>query len=659
MRHEDPGRRAWTWRLLLIGLLLAGTWLRWAALGPMSREMLHHDEAYKAIDALNLLREFRLTPFLPGNFGHESGWVYLLMPFLLALGEGIFAVRFAAAVNGVLTLTAAHRLGRELFGRRAAVWGVGALSVLYWHLHTSQLALRANLYLSLGTLAAGVLLTAYRKPRRSHWALGGALLGGLAYTYFASVAWGAYLGLGLLVVAVTDRRRRRGALLALAMGLVIALPMANYARLHPEQVLSRSATVSAGSAAQVVANGHAWLRAFFVRGDPNAFFNLPERPILGPITGTLGALGLLGMAARRRWRLPGLALLGWAGAALAPSLFSGGAPHFMRGVGLTVPIGLVIGVGAEVLTGGVEGAARRGRPSGAAWAGAPAVALVLPLALLAGVGVVTYRDFYERWLPHPEAFTAKEVHINRAANIIKAETKPDLPVYFTPFSSTHPVVNFRARDLAPRPEGAFNSHECLVVPDSGGIYVSLSLYEPSLAERLGRWAPVTTLHTDDVLVDGVPRYAIYRIEAPPPPADPAGQFGDQFAVWLLSELPEAVTAGGELPVTVGVRALRPPEIAPSLFLHLYGSPTPYEGGAMWSQADSQLCTTYAAHLWRSSEMIIQSFDLPVPAGLPDGRYEIAMGLYPFPDGTRLPVTEPGDTVHDYVTLATVEVASEL
>ena len=120
----------WTWRMLLIGLLLAGTLLRWASLGPMSREMLHHDEAYKAIDALNLLRDFRLTPFLPGNFGHESGWVYLLMPFLVTLGGGIFAVRFVAAVNGMLTLAATHRLTRELFGPRVGVWSVGALSVL-------------------------------------------------------------------------------------------------------------------------------------------------------------------------------------------------------------------------------------------------------------------------------------------------------------------------------------------------------------------------------------------------------------------------------------------------------------------------------------------------------------------------------------------------
>ncbi len=660
-RGIDVSRRclgpAWSWRLLLIGLLLGGTLLRWAALGPMSREMLHHDEAYKAVDALNLLRDFRLTPFLPGNFGHESGWVYLLMPFLLALGSGIFAVRFTAAVNGVLTLAAAYRLGRELFGRRAGVWGVGALSVLYWHVHVSQLALRGNLYLFLGTLAAGVLLTAYRKQRSHLWVVGGALLGLLAYTYFASVLWGAYLGLGLVSIILFDRRRRRDAILALLVGSVIALPMAHYARLHPDQVLARSTTVSARSLPQLLANGRAWLQALFVRGDANAFFNLPERPILGPFTGLLGALGLLGVAARRRWRLPGSLLLGWALAALVPSLFSNYAPHFFRGIGLTVPLALVLGAGGAVLYDAADSMLSRMRLSGPAKAATRAVTFALPLALLGGAGLRTYRDFHMRWLQHPEAFTAMEVHVNRAANLIKAETTPDTHVYFSPFTPAHPVVILRGRDLAPRPVGAFNSHECFVVPEAEATYVSLTLYEPSFAETLAQWADVTTLCADVTNAAPRPRYTVFSAD---PHAlvtsEPDGQFDHAFSVWLLTALPDTVVPGASVSLTLGIRALQPPEIDPSLFIHLYGIPTPYEGGTMWSQADSQLCTSYPAHLWRPDETIIQSFVLPVPADAPPGDYVIAMGLYPFPDGTRLPVTAPRGSEHDYVVLKTLRIA---
>ncbi|MGC9349111.1 MAG: hypothetical protein ACP5JG_13280 [Anaerolineae bacterium] len=432
------------------------------------------------------------------------------------------------------------------------------------------------------------------------------------------------------------------------VALVVALPMANYARTHPDQVLARSTTVSARSIEQVVGSGRAWFLALFRRGEPNALFNLPERPILDPFTGVLGALGLLGLVARRRWRLPGLLLVGWAIAALVPSLFSNYAPHFLRGAGFTVPLALVLGVGATSL-----GLILR-RLS------LPQAVQSLPLLLLVGAGIISGRDFHQGWLRHPETFIAMEVHVNRAANLVQAETSSDTHVYFSPFTPAHPVIILRARDLAPRPVGAFDSHECLVVPDAGttAVYTSLTRFEPGLADALARWADVRTLYVDETLVDGLPRYSVFSADPLPlTSSPPAGRFGDQFAVWTLSELPDAVAPRTDVAITLGVRALRPPEITPSLFIHLYGIPTPYEGGEMWSQADSQLCTTYPAHLWRASETIIQSFVLPVPAEAPPGDYLMAMGLYPFPEGTRLPVSEPQENPHDYVVLKALEVSA--
>jgi hypothetical protein len=271
-----------------------------------------------------------------------------------------------------------------------------------------------------------------------------------------------------------------------------------------------------------------------------------------------------------------------------------------------------------------------------------------------------------------------EVHANRAANLIASETKPDTPVYFSPFTPAHPVVILRGRDLAPRPVSAFNSHECFVVQDTGAgraVYVSLTVYEPGFEETLSRWAAVSTLYADAVGAAAPrPRYSVFTADARAlTAAEPVGRFGaraespmgdraespigDRFAVWSLSERPTTITAGTSIPVTVGVRALAPPEIAPSLFLHLYGIPTPYDGGTMWSQADSQLCTSYPAHLWRTSETIVQSFVLPVPADAPPGRYLIAMGLYPFPDEPRLPVTVPEGNDHNYVVLSEVQVTA--
>jgi hypothetical protein len=353
--------------------------------------------------------------------------------------------------------------------------------------------------------------------------------------------------------------------------------------------------------AALVANTKAWGRALFQVGDPNVLFNLPERPILDPLLGVLGA-----------------------GAATLSSVLG-----------------------------------RFG------WLAASRALLVL---LFLAAGIVTERDFRNRWLTHPETFVVMEMHINEAANLVREDTGPDTFVYFSPFTLAHPVVILRGQDLAPRPIGAFNSHECWVVPDGAasaeGIphgaaaYISLTIYEPSFADQLSRWADVLLLYEDVADLAPRPRYSVYAaMPAMPESVGPVVQFGDQFKVRRLSPLPETVSPGMTLTVTVGVRALRTPEIAPSLFLHLYSIPTPYEGGTMWSQADSQLCTSYPAHLWRREETVLQSFALLVPAEAPAGDYVIAMGMYPFPDGARVPVVSPRENDWDYVGLQELEVVA--
>ena len=652
----NAGASWWPQRLLIFMLLLLGALLRWTALAPMSTTMLHYDEAFNAVDALGLMRDFRLTPFLPGNFGRESGWAYWLIPFLATLGRGLVAIRFAATVAGLLAVLATYRLGRELFPsgppQRVAIWAMGSIGVLYWHVHLSHLALRANLFVLVGTLSAALLLRAYRRERLRPWVAGGVSLGLLAYTYFASAAWGGYLGLLLLGVVAMDRRRRRGALMALGCAAVVAAPMAWYVVANTGQVLERTTTVSNVGVAALVANSKAWGRALFQVGDPNVLFNLPERPILDPLLGFLGVVGVAGLILNRRWRVQGLLILGLGVSALVPSLFSNFAPHFLRGSGFIVPLCLVLGAGGATLSSVLE---RFGRL---------AESRVLLVLLLVAAGIVTERDFHNRWLTHPETFVVMEMHINEAANLVREETEPHTFVYFSPFTLAHPVVILRGQDLAPRPIGAFNSHECWVVPDAaasgdgGAAYISLTLYEPSFADQLSRWADVSLLYEDVADPAPRPRYSVYAATpAMPESIGPVVQFGDQFEVRRLSPLPETVSPGTMLTVTMGVRALRTPEIAPSLFLHLYSIPTPYEGGTMWSQADSQLCTSYPAHLWTSEETVIQSFTLAVPAGVPEGDYVIGMGLYPFPAGARVPVVSPRENDWDYVGLQELEVVA--
>jgi hypothetical protein len=610
------------------------------------RTMLHYDEAYHAMDAVNVLRDPRLMPFFPGNFGREGGFVYWALPFVASLPGDPLAMRLAAVLLSLLTLAAAARLAKEAIGPWAAVWTTAALSALYWHVHVSQLALRANLYVTVGTLAAAWLLRAHRTRETGHWIAAGVATGLLGYTYFTSLVWMGVLGLTMLVWLALDRARRRGALIAGTCALLVFLPMVIYAVRHPDYVLGRPSTVAALSRQLLVHNARAWARAWFQAGDPNWTFNLSGRPIFGPVLGALAAVGLIALIplARRRWIGPWI--LAWGAAALMPSLLSNQAPHFLRAVGVTVPLAVILGAGAA----GVARVAVR--------ATGIEVVAALPLLLFLYPGWQTYRDFHHRWLEHPETFKLMEEPLNRAVDWMTgapAEVPMDARIYFSPYQPTHPVIVYRGLDLAPRPVGAFDSHQCQVGPVAGpAAYLSMTVFEPSFEAKLSQWFDTRVL----LAYDDEIRYTVFRTDPKHdglPAASADYRFGDVVEIRSLRAIPETAASGEVVPLTLGVRPLRTPDQPLSIFVHLYGDPLPAAGGQLWAQADSQICATYPVSLWNPEEMIIQPYDLVLPPDLPAGTYTLAMGVYLYPDGGRLPVIDPDPSVGDWVALQTLEV----
>lgn len=610
------------------------------------QDMLHYDEAYDAVDALSLLQSPRFTPFFPGNYGRESGWSYLLTPFIAILGGRAFSLRLAAVMVGTLTLVAEYALAREILGRRGATWATGILAVLYWHVHLSHLALRAILFPPVGALAFAALLRAQRTNALRWWLGSGVGLGLLAYTYFSSYPWILLALLMLVGWLALDPARRHGALLALGAAAVLFLPMVLYTVAHPALVLQRPSTVQAFSLQTLSGNLKSWAGAWFQQGDSNAEFNLPGRPILDLPTGALCLLGLAGLPhfARRRWQVGWT--VGWAVASLLPSLLSNQAPHFLRAIGLTLPLSLLAGAGALALERGLRRLAR------------PALAAGVPLLLLLYAGTGTYQDFQQRWLGQSEVFAVMEQHINRAISYLHSAAPEGAPIYFSPFSPTHPVLQFRNADLAPRHIGAIDSHCCQVVPDGPAIYVSLSMFEPDFASQLSRWADLSLL-AQDTGGEPSPRYSIYAATPRTGALWPAGAeqvvFADALQLRPLASLPPTVSPGATLNLQLAMKALHPLDRSYSMFVHLYGQPTPYEGGRIWSQGDQQICPSYTTNYWLPDETIIQEFKLSIPADVPPGRYTVAIGIYESPAGSRLPITAPSPMPWDYYAVQEVEV----
>ena len=620
-----------SWLLVLLLVLLSGVFLRWASLGKLS-SMSHTDEAWNGIDALDLLNHPRLTPFIPHNGGREAGWIYYEAIFVGLFGANPFALHLASAFMSVVTLAVMSRLGRELFGPPGALWAMAALAVFYWPVHISQQALRINSFIFMSTLTATALLMAERRKTLAAWIAAGVVLGLMTYTYFASFVLAPFCGALLAAQALftKDRQRRIGALVALLCAGVVMLPMGLYFLTHSTQFMERPASVFQLTPASLAYNLQHWAGAWFYQGDLNGEFNYPGRPILDVYIGILAVLGLPGLFILARQRRYGLVLVGWALVTWLPSLISDLPPHFSRAVGLTVPITLVLGAGAQWLASLLQRALRR---NWAQW---------LPLLLLAPAGYSVYIDLHTKWIDDLETYKFMEQHVNSGFNYLRSHALPGDSVYASPFPSDHPVVVFRQAELAPRHVAGFVSGQCLVVPDHRADYIAVTMYETHFADDLSQWAQVTTLDQDTAKGYPNPRYTVFAAVpdlARLHPADfPAARFDDWLDVRLLRPLSTTVRAGDTLSLVLGIQPFQKPQVYPSIFVHLYGTPSPYKGGKLWAQADSQVCASYAAPLWDTAETIIQTFSLALPPDLPPGQYTVAIGAYPAPAGKRMAVT---------------------
>lgn len=611
----------------LLCFLLLGAVLQFGGLGRMT-QMLNYDEAYYSVDALSLLTSPRFEPFFPANQGREGGWMYVLASAFAVSGVQPLVPRIVVMMVSFLTLAAVYRLGRETVGSRAAVWSVAGLAVLYWHVQIGHLALRANLFPLVGATAFAVLFLAYKHNKLGAWALAGVLFGLLVYTYPAGRLWIAY---GLLIQAwwlLRERDKRRGVILSLVLASILAVPMLWYTAMHPREALFRISGVATLNTQSITESLRRWAEAWFYRGELYAGHGLPGRPLLDTPLGALFLAGMLGLPwVARRARLAGW-VYGLAALSLAPSIFSELPPHQIRAVGTTIPIALALGAGAVLIERGL----RKAGP----------YAAVLPLALFCWAGVNTYRDV-QRWLALPDLSPIMEQHVHIGTDYVLGHVSAGTPVYFSPFTPEHPVVSFSKARLDAYPVGAFDGNTCLVISDRPAVYVSVTPFDPALASGLARWADVEVVAEDRAAPS--PRYTIYQAAAGQALLSAWGEgasttFGDRLALRILDPLPDTAHPGDTLPLTLAIRRLQAVDRPYHIFLHLYGNPTPYEGGPLWAQADARMCDSYPAFNWMEHEIVVQTYTLAVPAEIEPGEYTIVLGLYDPDNGIRLPPTSP-------------------
>lgn len=183
------------------------------------------------------------------------------------------------------------------------------------------------------------------------------------------------------------------------------------------------------------------------------------------------------------------------------------------------------------------------------------------------------------------------------------------------------------------------------------------------AARIAEIVPLERLDlpaNDDAALEG---YGLYRYTAEQPlrkpdfvlagqdaPAGLAPQATFGGGVRLLGcEPPAPVAPGTTLTVTCYWQATG--ELPPARytgFAHLL----PAAGGDLLAQDDHPLGRRYPLSAWGTDEVIRENHALAIPAGAPPGPYSIELGVYTWPDLTRLDVP---DDPNDVAVLGPVQV----
>ena len=648
------------WSLILIILFVAAA-LRLAALDIVPPG-LQHDEVFHGHDAVTVLLGYHPLYFT-SNAGNEPLFIYLMSATINLFGRNVLGIRMAAVICGLLTVVFTYLWIRRAYNPRTALIAAALLAVNFWPLFLSRVGLRAASLPMMAALAAYLLFRSsefgvHREAKAgdsvfhipgSAW-LAGIALGLALYTYPASRTLPIIFVLFFILYSLVSRKLNKTILVILGTGLIVFAPLGYTIATLPQ---ADERLQQLGGPVQDLLNGNPepvlrytrdTLGMFTFGGDPVPRYNLPGRPVFDPITGLFFYLGLL--LAIRRWREPrNLFALIWLPLGLLPSMLSDSAPSFLR-ASASLPVTFLFPALA------LDWLLRR---PAAAWG----VVIVLALG-----GAFTLRDYFVVW---PNQTDVREVYRSDLAAAARwIEQQPgDQPIVV---ASTNP------RDLDPflYDFELSGRHEikwidrafALVFPATPAKLISpaFSPIDPALRDRF--LTQPSFLGTFD---DGSTAFEVYDL-APVTDSAISSQLittalGNDATTltapidlghslqFLGYQTDEALQPGSPLRLTLYWRVshdVGAQQLPLSLFVHLLD-----ERGEFAAGRDLLAFPTAG---WRDGDVWVQQNDVPVPAQLSPGKYQLEMGVYSQADNVRWRVYDAaGKDTGDRLLLSKIDV----
>lgn len=250
-RRILSGMRGHDWRsaIVCVALVLLAAWYRVDSLEALPADV-HNDEGAHGLQALAIINGM-WPPGEAFGFGWSNLPTLSFLPHvvtMLVAGDGLWGLRLASAIQGVLCVGLMAQVGRALFGWQVGLVAAGFLAASHWHIHFSRIGISnmGALAVSLATLLAAVRLGERAAPGRA--VVLGTMFAACSLVYFAArltplIAAGFLLACWYASRTAPSIVLRSSLLIALATGITIA-PFAFAASMTPDALTSRLGAVS-------------------------------------------------------------------------------------------------------------------------------------------------------------------------------------------------------------------------------------------------------------------------------------------------------------------------------------------------------------------------------------------------------------------------------
>jgi 4-amino-4-deoxy-L-arabinose transferase-like glycosyltransferase len=301
--------------IILAGITLVAVILRFYGLESVPPGW-RDDELINSLVISQKVLDGDLALYYPDASGHEALYHALNALMLGLFGPSVAGIRWLSAVLGTLAVPLTYLVGRRLFGSWTGLVAAAALAFSFWSLMYSRIGLRhilttvlvlATFYFFLRGLNLG---ESSHRSDRSHlldFILAGTFMGLGFYTYFAGrgvpLILIAFCIFAFLFARQLIIKRWRGLLLMFGLGLLLAVPLLVTLAQQPESE-ARVAELAVPIVEARVGNFDPLLRhlditlsMFHADGDDEWLYNIPHRPVFGPLgaaffwAGVLIALG--------------------------------------------------------------------------------------------------------------------------------------------------------------------------------------------------------------------------------------------------------------------------------------------------------------------------------------------------------------------------------